>query len=320
MNKIDKIKKAVKGMRMYLILVLLFLLFSLIATNFFSLNSLATILRSASLVAIAGIGEAFVLIAGGVDISVGAVVSFATVLGAKLMVDLEYNPWLAALIALILCVLVGVVNGFLIVKTHMPAMICTLGMMTALTGASYIITQGRSIYGIPDSFKVLGQGNIGFIPVPLVLMAIMVLIFSIILNKTYYGRYVYAIGSNEEAARLSGVNVDMVRFSTYVISGFTAGITGIILLARIATGNAQAYRGFEMDVIIAVIVGGISFMGGAGKISAAVVGALIMGVLKNGLIMAGASEYWQQAIMGMVLIAVVAFDSYSSWKLRTADN
>ncbi|NLT47852.1 MAG: ABC transporter permease [Clostridiales bacterium] len=310
---------AIRQYRMYLILVLLFLAFSIIAKNFFSLNSLATILRSASLVTIAGLGAGIVIIAGGVDISIGSVMSLATVLAAKLMVDLEMNPWLSGIIAVGCCTLIGAFNGLLVVKTHMPPMICTLGMMTAIRGISYTITQGRSIYGVPNEFKYLGQGNLWIIPVPVLIMLVLVIIAALILNNTYSGRYIYAIGSNEEAARLSGVNINLIRFFTYVVSGVTAGITGIMMLSRTGSGNAVAYNGFEMDVLIAVIVGGISFLGGTGKITSAVVGALIMGVLKTGLIMSGASEYWQQTIMGFVLIAVVGYDSYRTWKIKNAD-
>ena len=313
------ISSKIKEYRMVLILIGLIVLFGLIEPKFFTWNSMVTMLRQVSMIAIAGIGGGLVIIAGGIDISVGSVLSFSTIIAAYMMVNMGISGWIASLTALAACTIIGLISGLLIVKTKIPPMICGLGIMTSVKGAAYLICGGISIYGVPDSFKMLSKGMIfGIIPIPIVIMVVLYILAAIFMKRTYFGRFYYAVGSNVEAARLSGIKADKIILSSYIISGFMAGLAGLIMCARVGQGNANSYAGFEMDVITAVIIGGISFSGGSGKITSALLGALIMGVLKNGLVMAGASDYWQQVISGLVLIIVVAYDSIQNYKMRNA--
>lgn len=287
--------------------------------NFLKVNSLMTILCQVSMIAIAGIGGGLVIIAGGIDISCGSVMSFSTIIAAYMMVDMNINSWAAAIAALLATTIIGYIQGFLITKTKIPPMICGLGIMTAVKGAGYLICGGVSIYGVPEQFKMLSKGELfGAIPVPVIIMIVLYIAAAWFMKRTYQGRHFYAVGSNIEAAKLSGIKTEKVQRASYVIAGFMAGLAGLIMCARIGQGNANSYAGFEMDVITAVIIGGISFSGGSGKITSALLGALIMGVLKNGLVMAGVSDYWQQVVSGAVLITVVAYDSYQSYKLKHA--
>ena len=245
--------------------------------------------------------------------------SFSTIIAAYMIVDLHINSWAAAIAALLATTIIGYIQGFLITKTKIPPMICGLGIMTAVKGAGYLICGGVSIYGVPEQFKMLSKGELfGAIPVPVIIMIVLYIAAAWFMKRTYQGRHFYAVGSNIEAAKLSGIKTEKVQRASYVIAGFMAGLAGLIMCARIGQGNANSYAGFEMDVITAVIIGGISFSGGSGKITSALLGALIMGVLKNGLVMAGVSDYWQQVVSGAVLITVVAYDSYQSYKLKHA--
>ena len=311
--------KIFKEYRMVLILLALIALFGILSPKFLTWNSMITMLRQVSIIAIAGIGGGLVVIAGGVDISCGSVMSFSTIIAAYLMVNSGMNGIISSVAALAATTCIGFLSGLLITRTKIPPMICGLGIMTSVKGAAYLICNGISIYGVPESFKMLSKGTVfGVIPIPVVIMIAAYVLVAVFMKRTYLGRYFYAVGSNIEAARLSGIRADRVQLISYVISGFMAGLAGLIMCARVGQGNANSYAGFEMDVLTAVIIGGISFSGGSGKITSALLGALIMGVLKNGLVMAGASDYWQQVISGVVLIVVVAYDSYQSYKLKNA--
>lgn len=315
----NSIKKVVKESRMVLILIALIVLFGIITPNFLKVNSIMTILRQVSMIAIAAIGGSIVIIAGGIDISCGSVMSISTIVAAYLMVNMNIDSWISALVALLVTTIIGYFQGLLITKTKIPPMICGLGIMTAVKGAGYLVCGGVSIYGVPEDFKMLSKGELfGLIPLPVIIMIVLYILAALFMKYTYQGRHFYAVGSNIEAAKLSGIKTEKIQRAAYVIAGFMAGLAGLIMCARVGQGNANSYAGFEMDVITAVIIGGISFSGGSGKITMALIGALIMGVLKNGLVMAGVSDYWQQVVSGAVLITVVAYDSYRSYKLKNA--
>jgi ribose transport system permease protein len=191
----------------------------------------------------------------------------------------------------------------------MPAMICTLAMMQVLQGITYTITGAQPIYGLPESLRILGQGYIVGIPVPIIIMIIVFLVGGFILNKTYIGRYFYAVGSNPEAARLSGLPLKNIKLLAFIISGFFVGLGGIVLMSRMFSGQPSAGDGFEMDVLTACIVGGIAFSGGYGKIEGLIPGVLVMGIISNGLGVMGVSAYDQLMYKGIVLILVVGIDS-----------
>lgn len=180
--------------------------------------------------------------------------------------------------------------------------------MIIIEGVAFIISKGIPIFGFPQGFSVLGQGYIGIIPIPVIIMVIILIIGAIILNKTYIGRYFYSIGGNEEASRLSGIDVDKIKCLAYTLSGLFAGISGVILLSRTNSGQPTMGKGFEFDVLTAVVLGGVSVNGGVGKISNVISGILIIGVLNNGLVLMGMNTYVQSVIKGIVLLIAVAFD------------
>jgi ribose transport system permease protein len=259
----------------FLVLVLLVIYFSA-TTKFLSSDNIFNVLRQISMLGIASVGMAFVLLLGGIDLSIGSVITLVNIVAAWLMVEsgipVISHPVVAVIIALAMSTAVGFANGWIIANIKMPALIVTLANMTMLEGAAYMICKGVAITGgvkgFADGFKWIGQGYLpgDLIPVPVVVMIFILLIGAFILNKTYFGRYFYAVGGNEEAAILSGINVKRVKYLVYGLSGFFAGVAGIVMLARTGSGQVLSGKGFEFEVLTAVVLGGVSVNGGVGKI------------------------------------------------------
>ena len=222
--------------------------------------------------------------------------------------------FLAVLCSLIMSTGIGLLNGFMVSSIGMPAIIATFATQTVFEGVAYLICGGKPIFGYDERFKMLGQGYIGPVPIPVIIMIICFIIGGFILNKTYFGRYFYAVGGNESAARLSGIRVARVKRLIYALSGFFAGLAGIVLLSRTNSGQATAGKGWEFDVITCVVLGGVSVNGGSGKISNVVAGVLIIGVLKNGMILMNVSAYTQMIVQGVILALAVGFDCWQKRK------
>ncbi|MHC4645688.1 MAG: ABC transporter permease [Planctomycetota bacterium] len=296
------------------ILAVLFALiayFAVTADGFLGPENVLNIVRQISMLGISAVGMTFVILTAGIDLSVGSLMSLINVVCAKLMVEAGFHPVWAVLVSLILACLVGLINGVIITRAKVPPLITTLGMMITLRGLSYVICDGDPIWGFTDRFRVLGQGYVGIVPIPVIIMFAMFAVGWIFLNKTIYGRYIYGVGGNEEASRLSGVDVPRIKCLAYILSGLLTGVAAIIMLSRLNTGQPKIGTGFELDVITAVVLGGVSIFGGRGRLTGVFVGVLIMGVLSNGLISLDISEYYQQIIRGMVLLGAVAFDNLS---------
>ena len=303
--------KFMNNLRQYMVVVILLaliLLFSLLSPNFLKTSNLFTILRQTAMVGILSVGGAIIMISGGIDLSIGVQMGFSGIIAALLMVNGGVAPVPACLAGFLATTFLGFVNGLIITSTNMPPLIATLGMMNIVKGINYIITSGLPVYGIPKSVTVLGQGYVGPIPVPVIVMAVIFLLGGFILKKTYFGRYIYAVGSNDEAARLTGLHTKAIRLLAYTIGGACAGIAGLVLMARVNSAQPMSGWGTEMDVITACVVGGISLSGGEGNMLGVVTGVLIMGVLSNGMAVLGMSEYHQLVVKGVVLILAVGFD------------
>lgn len=293
----------------FVVLLILIIFFSIASENFLVTNNLLIIARQVSMLGIAAVGMAFVLLLGGIDLSIGSQITLVNIVAAWLMVNGKVNPVLASLAAIAISVTIGFLNGFIIAKVKMPPIIVTLSTMIMVEGFAYILCGGQPIFGFPKAFSVIGQGYVGIIPIPVIIMIVVMAIGAVILNLTYFGRYFYAVGSNEEAANLSGINVVRVKYLVYTLSGLFAGIAGIVMLSRTNSGQVLAGKGFEFDALTACVLGGISVNGGYGKISNVVAGILILGVLSNGMVLLNASQYTQMVIKGAVLLFAVAFDS-----------
>lgn len=298
----------------YLILLFIFIFFSIFANNFLTLNNLLNVLRQVSMFGIVVVGITFVMIGGGADLSVGGQMAVSGMLTGLLMAKMGMPILAASIICILVCVLLGAFNGFISVKLNMFPLIVTLGSMLILQGLAFVITGGYPVFGLPKSFAFLGQGYVWIIPVPVIIFAIIIFIAWFVLKKTYFGRYVYATGGNQEAARLSGINTNKVRITVYAISGFVTGIASLIMLSRTNSAQPSAGASYPFDCMTAAVLGGISFAGGQGSIGGSIVGVLIIGILNNGLILLGVDSNWQGVIKGVVLVVAVGIDSVQRMK------
>jgi len=308
MNKNNVKKKFNIGEAGILItLICMIIFFSIITKSFFSANNFANITRQISIVGICSVGMTMVILTGGIDLSIGSLIGLTSAVAA-IMMRAGLPVILCVLTALALGILIGALNATCINYLEIPPMITTLAMMISLRGAVYLVTGGMPVYGLPESFKVLGQGSIGIIPVSMIIMVIVFIIGYILLNKTVFGRRIYGIGGNMETARLSGVNIKREIYKIYMLVGAFGSLAGLILMSRVNSGQPSAGDGYEMDIITAVVLGGVSVSGGEGKITKVIIGVIFMGVLTNGMMMMNINEYWQRVVKGIVLLVAVAVD------------
>ncbi len=297
------------------VLLVLVLFFSIGSENFMKVATIFTILKQISITGIISIGMAFVIITGGIDLSVGSIAGVSSVTAAILMLNKSSIP-AACIITICFSLIYGTINGLLITKINMPPLIATLGMMTALRGLGFIITGGLPVFGFSKVFGNFAKGQLWVIPYPVILLTVIFIIAVFILDRTIIGRYIYGVGGNAEASRLSGVNVTRIKLFAYSMNGFLAGVAGLVLLSRTNSGQPSAGTGYEMDAITAVVLGGVSLNGGEGKLPLVLVGVLIMGILSTGMLMLNINDYVQQLVKGLVLLGAVAFSNLSM-KLRT---
>ncbi|OSP53446.1 ABC transporter permease [Pseudoruegeria sp. SK021] len=300
----------------YLALVILILFFASQSDVFLSKDNGLNILRQVSVIGICAVGMTFVMLTGGIDLSVGSVIGVSGMVCATL-VSLGFPPIVAVAAAMTFGAFAGLLSGFIINVLNIPPLITTLGLMTAFRGISFMIGGGLPVYGVPDSIKFLGQGYIAGIPVPVILMVLAFIAGHIILTHTVFGRQVYGTGGNEEASRLSGVNVKVLKYKIYLIGGVLAAFAGIVLMARVNSGQPKGGQGYELDIITAVVLGGVSIFGGVGRLTGVIAGVLIMGVLANGMILLNIDEYVQWVVKGGVLLAAVALDQFIHGRGKT---
>lgn len=304
-----------KRRAIFLVLILICILFSILSENFLTSKNILNLIRQVATLGIASVGLTFVMLIGGIDLGTGSVITMVNILTAYCMVNLGINPLLACLLSLAAAAVVGFINGFFIANLNMPALIMTFATQIILEGLAYILSGGLPIFGFPESFAFLGQGYILEVPVPIYIMAAAFLIGIFLLNKTYFGRYFYALGSNEGAAKLSGINVKRVKYLVYTLSSLFAAIGGLVMLSRTNSGQPTAGKGFEFDIITAVVLGGVSVSGGSGKLSNVIAGVLILGVLSNGMILLDVNTYYQMVVKGLILAFAVGFDCFQKLQL-----
>ncbi len=296
------------------IMFLVFCVIMIFASEYFATwRNIRNILRQTSINGLLSIGMTFVILTGGIDLSVGSVLAFGGVVAASLVSMASggevHSPIVGILAAMGVGMLLGGITGVLVSKWRVAPFVASLGMLSVARGLTYIYTDGMPIPKIDRDFLFIGKGSVLGLPMPVFIFALVVLISYIVLKKTRYGRYVYAVGGNEQSARISGINTRLVIFSVYVISGFLAAFGGAILTARTTAGLPQAGQSYELDAIAAVVIGGTSLKGGQGSLIGTVIGALIIGVLNNGLDILGVSSYYQQVVKGTIIVVAVLIDS-----------
>ncbi|MFL6055042.1 MAG: ABC transporter permease [Actinoallomurus sp.] len=289
-------------------LLVLVVALTLLSGDFLTVTNLLNVGVQAAVTAILAFGQTFVIITGGIDLSVGAVAALSAVVLAWTATS-HGMPWPLALgFALVVGIACGLVNGALITYGKLPPFIATLAMQGVARGLGLVISQGSPI-ALPDSVSHLGDTIGSYLPVPVIVMLVMGVITAVVLNRTYAGRAMYAIGGNEEAARLSGIKVTRQKLITYALAGGFAAVAGIVLASRLASAQPQAALGYELDAIAAVVIGGASLSGGKGKALGTFVGALILAVLRNGLNLLSVSAFWQQVVIGVVIALAVLLDT-----------
>jgi len=288
-------------------LILIVVLLSFLTDNFLSTSNLLNVLRSVSINGIIACGMTFVILTGGIDLSVGSIVAISGVVAAGVFNGTK-SSLIAALVCLGIGILLGLFNGVMIAYGKVPAFIQTLVTMTAARGATYLYSQGLPISGVGGFIEGVGRGYTLNIPNPVLLTAIVFIICWYLLNETIIGRYTYAIGGNEECTKLSGVRVKLYKMLSYVISGICASLGAIILIGRLNSGQPSMGDSYEMDAIAAVVIGGTSLSGGSGTVLGTLIGALIIGVLLNGMNMLGLDSYMQYIVKGIVILFAVLLE------------
>lgn len=276
--------------------------------HFLTVSNLLNIAQQTSINAIVAAGMTFVIISGGIDLSVGSIVALSGVaLGSLLQAG---QPAIAAVIAAVAVgIASGLVNGLLVSFGRLPPFIATLGMMSVARGSALVLTEGRPISGFSEDFRWVATGSLGPIPAPVIVTLLVYAIAHVVITRTTFGRYVYAIGGNEEATRLSGVAVRFHKTAIYAVSGLMSAVAAVVLTARLNSAQPIAGMMYELDAIAATVIGGTSLMGGEGSLFGTLVGALIMGVLRNGLNLLGVSSFLQQIVIGGVIVGAVLVDT-----------
>ncbi|MCK9547665.1 MAG: ABC transporter permease [Sphaerochaeta sp.] len=291
----------------FLALLGIMIVITIVAPNFATSGNIYRVSRQISFVAIASLGVFTVILTGGIDLSLGSIIGISGVISGLCM-EAGVHYLLSIGIGLVTGCLVGAINGLLVSYVGITPFIVTLGMLSMARGSIWIITKGWPVENIDERILVLSQGDILGIPVPVIIMLFISIIVHFVMRSTVFGRRVYAIGGNEEATRLSGIDVKKIKCIVYAISGLMAAITGIMLVARFNSAQTSSGDGWELDAIAAAVIGGASLQGGAGSVIGVLIGAAIMGVIRNGLVLMKISAYWQTAIMGLIIVLAAVID------------
>jgi ribose/xylose/arabinose/galactoside ABC-type transport system permease subunit len=299
------------GLAAVLVVIVLFLAWQ--SPNFLTAANLVVVSRQIALALFISIGMTFVILSGAIDLSVGSVVALVSVTVGQLMVTAGLQPVLATVLALVVGALVGVFNGAVVAYTRIPSFVVTLGMLAMASGLALGMTQGQTISGFPAGFLAIGQGSTLGVPNPVWLAALAAVVAHLVLARTTFGRHVYLLGSNEQAALLSGISVRRTKILIFTIASTLAACAAIVETARLTVGQPSAGAGYELAAIGAVVIGGASLFGGEGSIFGTVLGTTLLGLILNGLILLGISAYWQQVFSGAVIILAVGLNF---WRQR----
>ena len=305
----SKLKSFIKSNMMWLILVLIIVVFAILSPNFRSFRNLLNILNQNAYFIVATIGVAMIMISGGTDLSVGQIIAVIGV-GIALLMEKGVPVPVACSLGIVIGIVFGGFNGLMANVLRIHPMIVTLATMTMFKGISFILSGSKSFYNFDPAYLAIGQGRLGPINVPIIITIVVALVIHFILSKTCFGRFIYAVGGNPETARLAGINVAKIKLLTFALAGVLFGISSIILTSRGGSASSNIGPGVEFDAITACVLGGISFIGGAGRVADAVVGCLILGVLTNGMQMIGLDVNSQYVVKGIILMASIGYDTY----------
>lgn len=311
-----KVKKQIMSKRNWMetyslifIVVGLCILLSLASENFMTTTNLQNVLRQVPVNGILAIGMTLVVLTGGIDLSIRSIVAFAGIVTASLLRDTSLPVVVVLLISVVVGSLMGLFNGYFVAYWNAAPFVVTLAMMTIGRGMTYVYCNGRPISNLPASFLTIGKGSILEIPIPALIFLFIVLLGILLLNKLKYGRYIYAVGGNEHAAIVSGIQVKRIKMLVYVLSGAACGIAAVILTARVSAGLPNAGLGYELDAIAATVIGGTSLSGGRGRLWGTILGVILLGIVNNGLDLMNVSSFYQQIVKGFIILGAILLDS-----------
>ncbi len=308
-NKEGRFKSLAVKYNTVVVLLIIFIFFAIAAESFLKPANLINVLRQISINGIIAAGMTLVILTGGIELSVGAVVALSSVIAAIVANEANTAWWTSIIIAIGVSTLLGLITGTFISFFNLAPFIMTLAMMTIARGLAFTFSNGKPISGVHKDFLVIGKGDLLGIPIPVWILAFVVIASALMLKYTPLGRYIYAIGGNERAARVSGINIKLVKLAAYVIAGFFTGVASVVLTSRLSAGLPQVAAGYELDAIAAVVIGGTSLMGGTGGMLGTITGVLIIGFINNGMDLLNVASYPQQIIKGVVIILAVLIDS-----------
>ena len=306
----------------WVLLVIIMIIFGMTTKNFFTVSNILNILNQNAYLIICSYGIALIMMSGGMDMSVGYQMSICGVLAALMLTSLHLPAILVVILTVIISMGFGLLATLLEQLLKLPRIFVSIGLSTVYQGVAYVITNSKTISNLPDSFKVIGQGTFLHPSLTYATLVLVIggIIMSFIMDKTYFGRYIFALGGNEAAARLAGINVKKMKFAIGAIAGFFCGIGAVILTSRVGAAAAATAAGTEITVLTGILVGGVSVRGGDGKIANCIAGVLIMGLLANGMQLAGLNTYYQFIAKGSIMLAVMWFDAYQIKKRAIAAN
>ena len=297
---------------MVIVMLLVIMYFSYRSARFSTPENLLTILVAAAPFALIALGQTLVVLTGGIDLSVGSVIAVSAMASAATAKANPGQVWMTVLVAMVVGLAVGSVNGILVSRINVPPFIATLGTLTAGSGLAYVIGGGAPINGLPAEFGSIANTKIMGLQIPVLVMIIGIVVLAVVMKRTTYGMRVYAVGGNRSAAEIAGINAKNVLFSVYAFSGLLAGISGVMLASRVISGPPNLGQGYELDAIAAVVIGGASLMGGRGTVWGTVLGLFMIQTLNNGLDILVVPAYWQDVIKGVLIVAAVAVDVWST--------
>ncbi len=294
------------------VLALMVLMASIFSPYFLDIYNLQSLIRDLAFIGMIGIGQSLLLIIGELDLSVGKIASLCGILSGIMMMSWGWNPYLSLLAALFLGLVLGGINGLIITKLRLNAMVATIGMAGVYGGINLVLTKGKAITGIPSEIHIFGKGTIGPIPIPFIFTLIVLILVLFFVKKTKTGRYIYAIGNNRDAAKVLGIKVDKIRILIYSMVGLISALAGILYVARLGSAQSSIGEAWPMNSIAASVIGGVALTGGIGNPAGALIGAAIISIIQNMIVLFGVNVYWQSAVSGFVVVIAISFSSLST--------
>ena len=292
-----------------MVLIIMFVIACIGSPYFLDVYNIQSLLRDLAIIGMIGIAQSLLLLVGELDLSVGKIATLCGILSGMLMIYAKINPWLALVCGLIFGIFFGLLNGLIITKLRLNSMVATIGMQGVYGGINLVLTKGKAITGIPEQIQFLGKGSLGIVPMPFIFCIIVLVLVLFLVKKTKTGRYIYAIGNSREAATILGIKVDQIRVFIYVVVGLISSLAGLLYVCRLGSAQSTLGESWPMNSIAASVIGGVSLNGGIGNPAGALIGAAIISIISNMIVLFGVNAYWQQAVSGIVVVLAISFSS-----------